>query len=245
MENTSLIALSRQAALQRQMDVVAHNLANMNTTGFKGEKVMFIDELVKSRGGDRRLYENLAFVRDIATMRDTTEGQLQKTEDPLDLAVRGNGYFAVETDDGERYTRKGNFRLDQTGQLVTEDGHPVLSSGGQPIFFSPADREITIGRDGSISTNNGQLGRLRVVSFENEHSLRATGNGLYETESLPRDVERPEVLQGMLEGSNVEPIREMANMVEVHRAYDNVKNLIEREHDRMQRTIRELGGQGQ
>lgn len=242
MENTSLIALSRQSGLRRQMDVIAHNLANMNTTAFKGEKMMFADELVRSRGGDRSRYENLAFVRDVATMRDTTEGPLKKTENPLDVAVRGDGYFVVDTPDGERFTRNGNFQLDQTGQLVTQAGYAVLSVGGQPFTFAPTDRDISIGRDGSVSTNNGPVGRLRVVRFDNDQTLRMTEGGLYVTDTQPQAVERPDVVQGMLEGSNIEPVQEMANMIEVSRAYDNVKMMIDRENDRIQRAIRDLGG---
>ena len=242
MENTSLIALSRQAALKRQMDVVANNIANMNTTAFKGEKTMFVDQLVRSRGGDRSTYEQLAFVRDIATMRDPTEGPLKKTDNTLDVAVRGSGFFVVDTDDGERYTRNGTFRLDQNGQIVTQNGRSVLSTGGAPIFFTPADTEISISADGSVGTNNGPLGKLRVVRFDNEYTLRPTADGLYITDSEAQNVDRPDVVQGMLEGSNVEPVREMANMIEVQRAYESAKTLVEREHDRIKSVIRDLSG---
>ena len=242
MENTSLIALSRQSALRRQMNVIAHNLANMNTTAFKGEKMLFVDELVRSRGGDRTRFENMAFVRDLATMRDTSEGPLKKTENPLDVAIRGDGYFVIDTPDGERFSRNGNFQFDQTGQLVTQAGYPVLSVGGQPFFFAPGDREITISRDGSVSTNAGPLGRLRVVRFDNDQTLRMTEGGLYVTDSPPQAVDRPDVVQGMLEGSNIEPVREMTTMIEVQRAYEGAKTLIDREHERIQRAIRDLSG---
>ena len=240
MENTSLIALSRQGALQRQMNVVANNIANMNTAGFKGEKMMFIEHLVKSAGGDRVSGDNLAFVRDIATARDTSEGPLERTGNPLDVALRGDGYFVIETKEGERYSRSGRFRLDEGGQLVTDRGDPVLSDGGQPFFFSPADKDISISRDGTVATENGQLGRIRVVEFENQQNLQATAGGLYQTEEQPLDVDSPDVVQGMLEGSNVEPIIELTRMIEVSRSYDAAKKFIDKEDERMQKVAREL-----
>lgn len=240
MENTGFIALSRQDALKRQMSVVANNIANMNTTAFKGEKMMFVEHLVRSRGGERILGEKLAYVRDIATMRDVTEGPLVQTGNPLDVAIHGNGYFVVETESGERYTRNGNFRLDEQGQLITQHGHKVLSDGGQPFFFGPADTAITISRDGTVSTVNGELGKLRIVAFENEHEAKLVAGGLLSAEAAPTNVERIEVVQGALEGSNVEPVIELARMIEVHRAYEGVKNVIEREDDRIKRMVREM-----
>ncbi len=240
MENTSFVALSRQGTLRRQMAIIAHNIANMNTTGFKGENMMFIEHLEKSRGGERILGDKLAFVRDIATVRDTSEGHLVKTGNPLDLAIRGDGYFAIETAAGERYSRNGRFRLDEAGQLVNQQGNAVLSDGGQPFFFAPGDTEITVSRDGIISTENGALGRLRVVTFENLQELTASAGGLSSSETPPTDVEGPDVVQGMLESSNVQPIIEMTKMISVHRAYESIKRFIEREDERIKTMVEEL-----
>jgi flagellar basal-body rod protein FlgF len=242
MENTSLIALSRQGTLRRQMNVVAHNIANMNTTGFKGEKMLFIQHLVKSPGGNRISGDQLAFVRDIATVRDISEGPLEKTGNPLDLAVRGEGYFVVETEGGERYSRSGRFHLDEEGQLVTERGHSVLSESGQPFFFSTDDKDISISRDGTVATENGELGRISIVEFENPQNLRVTAGGLYETNEQPNEVDSPDVVQGMLEGSNVEPIIELTRMMEVSRSYQSANKFIEREDERMKKIARELAG---
>ena len=242
MENTSLIALSRQGTLRRQMDVVANNIANMNTTGLRGEKMLFIEHVVRSPGGEQIFGDRLAFVRDIATVRDLSEGPLERTGNPLDLALRGNGYFVVETEGGERYTRSGRFHLDEEGQLVNNHGHPVLSDGGEPFFFSTEDNEITISRDGTVATENGELGRLRVVTFENEQMLRVTAGGIYDTEERPDAVDSPDVVQGMLEGSNVEPIIELTRMIEVSRSYDAAKKFIDKEDERMRKVARELAG---
>ena len=240
MENTSFVALSLQGSLRRQMNVIAHNIANMNTTGFKGEKMMFIQHLEKSRGGERILGEKIAFVRDIATVRDTSEGSLIKTGNSLDLAIRGDGYFVVETASGERYTRNGRFRLDEAGQLVNQQGNAVLSDGGQPFFFAPGDTEITVSRDGTITTQNGALGRLRIVTFDNQQEMTALAGGLYSSQNQPTDAEGPDVVQGMLESSNVQPIIELTKMISVHRAYESIQRLIEREDERIKTMVEEL-----
>ncbi|MCP5366036.1 MAG: flagellar basal-body rod protein FlgF [Hyphomicrobiales bacterium] len=244
MENTSLIALSRQAALRRQMAVVANNIANMNTVGFQGERMMFVDHLVRSRGGERLLGEKLAFTRDIATMRDTAEGPVRQTGNPFDLAVRNGAYFVIETPQGERYTRNGRFQLDEAGQVVTQHGFPVLTEGGGPLILAPDDREVTISRDGTVATRNGELGRLRVVKFENEQQLRPVAGGYFQAppDATPTADEpaRRDVVQGALEDSNVQGVVEMTRMIEVHRAYDTVRKLIEVEDQRMKRMSEEL-----
>ncbi len=240
METTTFIALSRQATLRRQMDVVANNIANMNTSGFKGERMMFVEHLVKSRGGEKILGEKLSYVRDISTMRDLSEGPLEQTGNPLDVAIAGEGYFTIQTDTGNRYTRNGRFKLDEGGQLVNQAGQPVLSDGGQPFFFAPGDGMPTIGPDGTIATKNGQLGRLAVVTFENQHRLRPGAGGLFATEAEAKPVEKPRVQQGMLEGSNVQPIVEMSRLIEVQRTYEGVRNFLDKEDERMRRMIKDL-----
>jgi flagellar basal-body rod protein FlgF len=242
MENTMYVALSRQASLRRQMDVVANNLANMSTHGYKNGQMMFVEHLTKSKGGDSLLTPNLAYVRDIATMTDTKPGATENTGNPLDIAIQGEGYLVLQTPEGERYTRNGRLQLDNTGQLVNQLGQPVLADGGAPMVFAPEDTEIVISKDGTVSTNNGELGKLRVVRFENDQILeRSSGAQFATTEDNPaQDVEEPTVLQGAVEGSNVEPILEMANMINVHRAYDSVKSFIEREDERQRTMIRDL-----
>ncbi len=240
METSTLIALSRQSGVRRQLDIVANNIANMNTTGFKGEKMMFVQHLVKSRGGQRLLGPKLAFTRDIATMLDTSDGPMEKTGNPLDLGINGEGYFVLQTENGERYTRNGRFQLDDGGQLVNQNGDPLLSTANQPFFLSPEDTEIVISRDGTVSTNNGDLGRIRLVSFENPQKLKRSADGLFNSEERPTDVESPEINQGMLEGSNVKPIFEMAKMISIHRSYDGIRDFIKREDERMRNMVREL-----
>lgn len=239
METTSFIALSRQMALRREMNIVANNIANMNTNGFKGEKMLFVEHLIRSKSDEHVLGEKLAYTRDIATVRDTSEGHLTKTNNPLDMAISGDGYFAVETEVGERYTRNGRFQLDQGGQLVTQSGNPVLSDTGAPFFFGPTDRDITVNADGTISTENGPLGRLRVVRFEDDLALRQESNLMFsaDPDNPPVDSEGVMVNQGMLESSNVQPIIELTRMIEVHRSYDSIKKFIEKEDERQKKMI--------
>jgi len=204
--------------------------------------MMFVEHLVRSKSDENKLGDTLNYVRDIATVRDTTKGNISQTGNPLDLAITKEGYFAIETATGEQYTRNGRFQLDATGQLVNQSGHSVLSSTGQPFFFGPTDTNIVISGDGTVATENGSLGRLRVVQFDDELALKQSGGSLFkaETGNPPIDVEFPNVAQGALESSNVQPIIEMTRMIEVHRQYESVKSFIDREDERQKSMIREL-----
>lgn len=242
MENSSYVALSRQGALRRQMDVVANNLANMSTHGYKAGSMMFVEHLVKSKEGGGAISPRLAYTRDIATMIDTAPGAADTTDNPLDVAIQGEGYFALQTPDGESYTRNGRFQLDNTGQLVNQLGQPVLADGGAPVVFAPEDTEIVISRDGTISTNNGELGKLRVVNFENEQLLERISGAQFTSpeDNPPQAVENPSILQGAIEGSNVQPIAEMAKMIEVQRAYDSVRDFMKREDERQRAMVKDM-----
>ncbi len=241
METSAYIALSRQGALRREMDVIANNLANMNTTAFKGEKMMFVEHLVKSRGSESFIPAELSFTRDVAQYRDMGAGPIKTTGNPLDVALQRDGYFVVETPGGERFTRNGRFTLDNEGQLVTEHGYPVLSSAGTPFFLGPEDKDIHFGGDGTVSTANGELGKIRVVKFEDRQNLEKQAGGLWNTSQTPEDLEKPEVVQGALESSNVNAIIEVTKMIDVHRAYDSVKSFIEKEDQRQKKMIDQLG----
>ncbi len=240
METTTYIALSSQGALRREMNAIAHNMANMNTTGFKGERMMFVDHIQRSRSGDFIADQRLSFVRDVASFRDTSAGPIEQTGNPLDVAIHGDGYFAVQTPGGERYTRNGSFRLDNAGQLVTQAGAPVLSNAGAPFFFAPEDTSITITGDGTVATENGPLGKIRVVSFANDQDLENVGDGLYTTNQQPIDKPDAQVAQGALEKSNIEAIMEMTRMIEVNREYSRAQKLIDREDERIRKMVREL-----
>ena len=244
METSSLIAVSKQAVIRRSMSVIANNIANMNTTGYKGEKMMFVEHLVRSPGGTRIGGDKLAFVRDIATARDLSEGTFEKTENPFDLAIHGDGFFVIGTPTGERYTRNGNFQIGNDGQLVTRNGDPVLSDNGAPFFLSPEDNHIEIDSSGTLSTENGELGKIAVVNFADKRDLQLVAGGLYSTTQQAIPVEEARVVQGMLEGSNVQPIIEMTRMIEVHRAYEGTKIFIQKEDERLKNMVKEYARVG-
>lgn len=237
MESSILVALSRQDALERHLSVVANNMANMNTTAFKAEHIMLVDHPVRvpAAGADEK--GGIAFVRDVGTLRDTTDGPLNETSGDLDVAISGEGYFVVSTPMGDRYTRDGHLRLDQSGQLVTDHGLPVLTQGGAPVRLGPQDGQVVIARDGSIASEAGPLGRLRVVRFAHPEKMEAVAGGLMTSEEPPEDVAAPIVLQGMLESSNVQPITEMTHLIGVQRAYDQARSLIDKEDERIKKSL--------
>jgi len=242
MQNSALVALSRQGALRRELDVVANNIANMNTTAFKGEKMMFVEHLVKSKGSDGLKPNQLSFTRDVAQYRDVSEGTIKTTGNTLDFAVREDGYFVVDLPGGEgqRYTRNGRFSINPDGQLVTQHGYPVMSDADAPIFFAPDDNHISVASDGTLSTSNGVLAKLRVVRFEDQQQLTRQAGGLMDSPVLPINVGRPIIIQGALESSNVQPITEITNMIQVQRAYDGVKSFLDREDERQKTMLEKL-----
>ncbi|MBN2751690.1 MAG: flagellar hook-basal body complex protein, partial [Rhodospirillaceae bacterium] len=196
MENASYIALSRQTALWRQMDQVANNMANVNTAGFKGEQELFTDYVAKVRT-DRSLFKDkIAFTEDYGMVRDLSEGALRTTGNSLDVAIKGEGYFTVEADNGDRYyTRNGHFKLNADGQLATTSGEVLISDADQPVILAPGETEITISRDGTISTENGQIGRLRLANFDDQRALKKVANGLYDAgEQTPQVLATPHLV---------------------------------------------------
>ncbi|HLO76352.1 MAG TPA: flagellar basal-body rod protein FlgF [Magnetospirillum sp.] len=237
MENTSYIALSRQNALWRQMDVIANNMANANTPAYKGEHMMFREFLVDTRSSNRATGTKLSFVQDMGMLRDTREGPLTKTDNPLDIGIHGDGYFQIETEAGMRYTRAGHFRLDESGMLVNTQGFAVMDRQDNPIIFAPNEKQIEIAGDGTVSTENGVVASLKLVRFANEQNLRKAGDGLYETTDEAEVIQRPQVVQGMMEESNVQPVLEITKMTEMLRQYQSAQMMIDKEHERTMKAI--------
>jgi flagellar basal-body rod protein FlgF len=242
MENTSYVALSREAALWRQMAVVANNMANANTPGFKAEQVMFTSYLAKTKSDTSPFGRSMSFVQDLGVLHDTREGPLTQTGDSLDLAIHGPGYYTVDTPAGPRYTRDGHFQLDSNGMVVTSSGYPLMQASGNPIVLAPGESSITVAGDGTVSTENGQIGQLQVVNFANEQELQPLGDGTYSTTQTPTPLAHASIVQGMLEQSNVQPIGEMTGMLNILRNYEGVMNMIQSEHDRQMKAIDALSG---
>ncbi len=240
-ENAQLIGLSRQIALQRQMDIVANNIANMNTSGFKAESVLF-EEYVMPVARDRDFAysdQPLRYTEDWATIHDMSTGSFAQTGGDLDVAINGSGFLVVQTPQGERYTRSGSLQLDATGTLVTLDGHPVLGEGG-PIQIGAEETGVLIAGDGSIATSEGPKGRLRIVEFEDPQALKREASNLF-SGGEPGPAVESRVIQGMVERSNVSGITEMSEMIRVQRSYQSLASLMQRQDEVRRDAIRRLG----
>ena len=235
MDNITYVAMSHQSALRKQMDLVAQNIANMNTTSFKSQSIIFSEVLHEVDGT-----EDVSFVQDVASFPDLTEGKLRTTGNTLDLAIHKDGYFRIDTPEEVSYTRNGHFQMDENGTLVTSDGHALLTVDGQPLVAFPGDTEITVAEDGTVSSESGLVGRIDVVNFDNPYLLEQKSATLYSTAQEPIPATDYKVRQGMLEDSNVEPIIEMTRMIELVRSYQSSKSLIDDHHELARRTISTL-----
>ncbi|HEY7458674.1 MAG TPA: flagellar basal-body rod protein FlgF [Xanthobacteraceae bacterium] len=243
MENALLVGLSRQVTLRRELDVIANNLANLGTSGFKGENVLFEQFLASGAREDNfesPLDRQIAFVIDRETRTDLSQGAFEQTGSALDVAIDGEGFFVIETPQGDRYTRAGGFSINATGELVTAAGYRVLGEAG-PIVVDPNDTNIAIARDGTISTPAGERGKIRLVRFENPSQLTKFGDNLFSSETPPNPIDpRTRVVQGSIEKSNVRPILEIGRMIEVTRAYTTLANLMSRSDELRQAAIERL-----
>jgi flagellar basal-body rod protein FlgF len=241
MDNTQLVSLSYQLAAYRSMDVIANNLANMSTPGYKRESTKF--EQYLSQGAptegdsDSDSDQPISFVKDTGTIRDLSQGNLMNTGSQFDLAVGGSGYFTVQMSDGtQRYTRDGHFRLDPSGRIVDADGNSLQGSGGE-ITVSTEDGDIHVGKDGIVTGAKGQLGQVKIVDFDNDRALVKEGSNLYSTTQTPNAVTTPDIEQGMLENSNVSPVSEISHMLEIMRSYQASANLSQSQQQLMTNAI--------
>lgn len=241
MDATLLVSLSQQLAAYRSMDVIANNLANVSTPAFKREQLKFEEYVSQSPGGDPDNPDSrpVSFVLDRGVVRDTTAGRFEHTGNSLDLALSGNGYFVVQGDSGPRYTRNGHFTLDADGRIVTENGERLQGEGGD-LTITHDDGNITFGSDGTVSGIQGQLGKLKIVSFASEAGLQKEGASLYTTDQ-PAQTSTARVQQGMIESSNVEPVVEISHMISVMRAYEASTNLTQTQENLIRQAIQKLG----
>lgn len=237
MENTIYIGLSRLNALQAHMDLIANNIANTNTTGYKANKIMFSEYLDKPKG----MNETMSMVLDYGNYRVADNGPIKRTDNPLDVALEGPGYMMVQGPGGKTYyTRAGSFALNADRVLVTQQGYPVLDDGGSSITIPTGQNDILIDQTGQIAANQGPIAKLGVKEFANIQMLKPVGNTLYETEQTGTPSEKTRVLQASLEGSNTQSIVEMTDMMDVSRNYQSVARMLQNEHDRVRSLIRTL-----
>jgi flagellar basal-body rod protein FlgF len=239
MDNTTYISLSNQAALRRRMDLIANNIANMNTTGFKTEHPVFEDYLIKPDPFERKATYNYA--ADIGMYRQFNDGQHIHTDNPLDVALSGPGFLKVEKENGDvNYTRNGQMSLNELGTLVDRNGHAILDDGDTAIIIAPGTKDISIGQDGTISTENGAIAKIGMFEFANPQSLKKIGNNLYLATEDEIFADSTILSQGYIEASNVNPVMEMADMIALQRTYESTQRMVEQEHDRKTNYIQRI-----
>jgi flagellar basal-body rod protein FlgF len=236
-----MVALQSQRILQRRMDVAAMNMANVSTSGFKADELV-VEEAARTNASAEDNPHNVRFARDVTVVRNMAQGPITHTGNDLDAAIEGSGFFMVQGQGGQTlYTRDGAFTLNQDGQLVTSDGRPVLSSGGAPITVEANAQSITIGRDGAVTVDGNQTGTIGVVDFARPGALEKVGQNLWSANGQPSRAFTGVVIQGALEGSNVNPVAELTNLIEISRAYQSAARVVSGADDLRQRAIQRLG----
>ncbi|SMP13554.1 flagellar basal-body rod protein FlgG [Desulfurobacterium pacificum] len=232
LQSLYVLASGGERALE-QLDVTANNIANVNTPGFKKIFEEEMSQHIPNNKGDA--YNLLIFPRFKATHVILTQGALKKTGNPLDLALKGEGFFAVKTKTGEVYTRNGHFFLSPDGRLIDANGNPVLSIDDQEIILNP-DKPVTVTKDGVIYQGNERVAVLKIVNFQ---KIAPLGSSYYKGQGTPQATDAA-VLQGYLESSNVDPVKEMVALIEAQRRFEMYGNLI-RGLDRLNEKSNEIG----
>ena len=242
MDNSIYVALSKQVAAKRHLNVIANNIANANTAGFKGESMVFNDYLV------RDVQDDTAFVNDISTVHNFTQGPAEVTENQLDFTINGQGFFAVQTPEGERYTRSGNFMIDTEGALSTQHGYKVLDDAGALIEFEEDDQQIVVYADGRMEVDGEERGNLGLFQFENQQKLQRLPGGLFASDELaipnnPESEDAATIAQGVLEKSNVQSVIEVTNLIEVQRDFISAAKFINDLYELQDNAVRTISRQ--
>jgi flagellar basal-body rod protein FlgF len=250
MENALLVGLSRQMALGRELEIIANNIANIDSTGYKADKAAFSEFLMPGArdnefsGNDRRV----SFVQDRSSWIDLSSGALEHTGNPLDVAIDGKGYLVVQTPRGQRYTRNGALAIDGTGRLVTSEGDQVLGTSG-PITFQVTDHNVSISATGIITVREGsstidaQRGQLQIAAFDRPQMLQKDGGSTFMAPNGVNPTPPPQgtrVVQGAVEKSNVRALVEMARMIEITRNYSDIASVLQQQGDQRRNALQQL-----
>ncbi len=232
MDNSIYIAVSRQNVLFQDMEITANNIANASTPGYNAQKLIFSDYLQ-----DDGKYKD-AYANDPSAYRDTSNGPIQLTGNPFDLAISGPGYFQVDTPNGKRFTKAGNFQVRGDGTMVTTMGYPVLGADGGQITIPDSAKNIEINSTGQVIVDGSQVGQVGVMEFENEQAMKRLGNSLFDTEESPKPAITARVMQGAIEGSNVNAVTEMVRVMDISRSTTNTAKFVEVMYDLQQKTAK-------
>lgn len=230
MQNTIWNAVAGSIFQMRRLDVLSNNIANANTDGFKADDMSFSAYLAQIRQrqfvGARRGIDSID--DQMRTFTSFAPGTLKTTGNPLDLAIAGDGFFTVQTPDGPQFTRSGNFRLDDQGTLVSGDGHPVLGEAGPVQLQVDVAMDLVFDEYGTVYQDGQEIGRLRVTDVANPETLQKAGGKRFKATPATRSqvMEAPQVQQGVLEGSNVNIVRDITRIVQVGRSFDAYQRVI-------------------
>ena len=238
MQSGLYVSLSGQVALERRLETIANNVANMNTIGYRGDGVSFTAELLKA--GDQQV----AFASTGNGYISRAAGPLTKTDNQLDLAVQGDGWFAIRTPAGTTYTRDGRMELTENGGLQTLNGYPVLDAGGAPIQLDSSAGPPTVSADGMITQDGKQIAAVGLFSLPDDANLTRTVNSgvISDKPATPvLDFTQNGIIQGSIEGSNINPITEMSKLIEVTRAFDSINSAMTQSESSLQDAIKTLG----
>lgn len=226
MQSSLYVSLSAQIALERRLTTIADNMANVNTVGFRSSEVKFDEVLSKTRND---LNAQVAFVSQGNDYLSQRPGAFSQTGSDLDMAIKGDAWFALDTPNGQVLTRDGRFSVSPDGLLVSTRGYPVLDAGGGPIMLNPQGGKISVGLDGSIRQNDVQVAALGLFRGDVTNGyLRHDNSGITTVADPVPVVNDPEVgvVQGYVENSNVNAISEMTQLIQVHRAFDAVASMM-------------------
>jgi flagellar basal-body rod protein FlgF len=230
------IAAAGAVAQSDALDAVSHNIANASTAGYQSERVSFKEALGKAQSPDVTLVQ-----ASTAHAVDGTNGALMQTDNPLDVALEGDGVLSVKTPQGMRYTRAGNFQLNANKELVTQEGFQVMGVGGKPITLPPETATVTIAPDGDVNADGVSVGALALSRFS-PAQLKREGGSLFSATGTPQAGEAPKVRSGVLESSNVNIVRGVVDLVKVSRSYESLMKIIQGYHDIESEAARQLGG---
>lgn len=240
MDNSIYVVLSKQAVQFRKLNIHANNMANVNTPSYKQDGMM-VTEWQHYDGS----FPKIAFAQDISQYRNNAMGKMRQTGNPFDVALMGeNAFFEVETPQGPRYTKAGNFLLDAIGTVVTQDGMPVLDANGERIVLPEEAQQISIREDGMMVVDGEEFGNMNVVQFENVQDMQRLSATLYATDQAPEPAENFKLMQGFVEESNVEAIVELTDMIETQRRVGVTSNFMDTAYDMQRRAVQAWSKQG-
>lgn len=232
----------------KRMDVITNNLANVNTNGFKEDNLVSrsFEEVLIERINDPSIVNTTKQVGPLTlgvhidqVFTRFEQGSMQQTGNQTDFAIRGEGFFVVQTDDGEFYTRDGAFEIDDAGRLTTKEGNPVLGRNGQ---INIGSNKFSVNSNGEVFVNGAFVDSLRVVSFENNDDLRKSGSNLYMNFN-PQNAEVESdgtIAQGYLEGANVDLVKGMVEMIEVYRNYETNQRVVKMLDETLAKAVNDI-----